>query len=707
MTGGLYESSEIVGAFLDEVEEQLQYLEEGILVLEADGDNMEVIQKVFRAAHTLKGASAVMRFEVMKQLTHEMENVLDKIRNQVLVVNTNVVNVLFRCLDLLRQLRQDFVADHDNVQTDITFVVNELKALLLIKSGAESAKATAAPALDAPAAGFVLDAEQQAVLKAAAEVGQGLWDCRITLLPDSIMRAIRAFVVWNFLQELGHVVATQPVLAELPEDTEEREFNFLLVSVLDAAALIEKIRQEMMDIENVTVTAFTLPATVPPATSLALAVSATAEAGTPEKAVSVKEPAAAAPEKKVSQTVRVDVDRLEKMMNLVGELVIGQTRIAQVGNVLHNRYMADMAVDELLTIANHVSRVVSELQEGVMKARMLPIQQLFNRFPRMVRDLAQTLGKEVELVLEGGETELDRTIIEDVADPLIHLVRNAIDHGIESPEVRLAAGKPAKGLVRMKAFHQENHVIIAIEDDGGGINAERIRQSAVKKNLLTQQAAEDLSDQEALQLIFHSGFSTAQTVSDVSGRGVGMDIVRNHIDRLNGIIDVQTKLGEGTRFTVELPLTLAILSGLLIKISGAIYALPMNNVLEIVRKAEVDIESINGQSVAVIRGKVLPLIWLHDYFGTSRPRRGRHVFIVILGVAEKRLGLVVDELVGNQEIVVKTLGSYIGKVEGFSGATILGDGSVACILDVVGVAKMIGSRKVSECLPASDAAEVI
>jgi two-component system chemotaxis sensor kinase CheA len=369
-----------------------------------------------------------------------------------------------------------------------------------------------------------------------------------------------------------------------------------------------------------------------------------------------------------------------------------------VGNELHSRYASDGMVDELLVISNHVSRVISDLQEGVMKMRMLPIQQLFNRFPRIVRDLADTLGKEVELIIEGEETELDKTIIEDIADPLIHLIRNAVDHGIEPLEERIRIGKPPKGKLRISAFYQENHVVLIVQDDGRGIDVQKVKGCAIKKGVITEKEADTLTEQEIINLIFHTGFSTSQEVNEVSGRGVGMDIVRNHIEKLNGIIEVETNHGEGTKFTIKLPLklplTLAILPGLLVRISDEVYALPMSNVVEIVRKPENEIGFIKGQAITLIREKVLPLIWLHDYFNIPRIKTHKNIFIVVLGVAEKRFGLVVDELIGTQEIVVKPLGSYIGKVETYSGATILGDGSVACILDVGGIAKMVENNKI-------------
>jgi len=690
---GIYDTPEMIGAFLDEVEEQLQLLEQGILELEQTGETPEIVQKIFRAAHTLKGSSAAMGFEKMKLLTHEMENVLDKIRNHHLKATKPVINILFQCLDHLRMLKEDFASDRKDIKTDISSILNELKKILSGEyNESKNTKKTKDKRIENIDQGdkpieFTLNLDQQVEIGQAIKSGLNSMVYEVKISEESLMKATRACLILNYFNEIGTVIGIEPNVLETTDDAEISKGSYLLITQLDAKTVEAKARDELMDVDKIRVHPYHIEI---PQHQSAMVENGKKESGssTVSKAVDT--------ERRVSQTVRVDVERLEKMMNLVGELVIEQTRIAQVGNVLHNRYTSDNTVDDLLGISNHVSRVISELQEGVMKTRMLPIQQLFNRFPRMVRDLSESLNKEVELILEGGETEMDRTIIEDITDPLFHLIRNAIDHGIETPDKRVKAGKPSKGTLRITAFHQENHVILTIEDDGSGIDLQKVKESAVKKQIITAQEADALTEHEAINLIFHTGFSTSQTVSDVSGRGVGMDIVRSHIDKLNGIIDVETKQGEGTKFIIKLPLTLAILTGLLVKINGETYALPMSNVLEIVRKPENEIESVKGQTVAVIRERVLPLIWLHDYFNIPRTKRKKNVFIVVLGVAEKRLGLVVDELVGNQEIVVKPLGSYIGKVEGFSGATILGDGSMACILDVVGVAKMVGSRKVSK-----------
>lgn len=691
----IYESSEMIGAFLDEVEEQLQFLEEGILELEQKEEKPELIQKIFRVAHTLKGSSSAMGYDKMKNLTHEMENVFDKIRNNLLKIDNTIINVLFKCLDCLRMLKDDYLENKNDTKIETSELLEELREILDCKSNCvckenqekktEAEKSDSYSLTDSEI--FVLQDSDRSLLKSAVLEGKSSLVCQVKIPKDSLMKATRACLIFNSLNEIGQVIASSPNIFELPDDCEVTLINYLIVTEMSSKELKSRAEYELMDVEEVKVSEY-MPANVKEEKK------AKQNLGE-EKQVKCKKGNS---DKRCSQTVRVDTEKLEHMMNLGGEMVIEQTRIAQVGNILHGRYTKDTTVDDLMGISNHISRVVSELQETVMKARMLPLQQLFNRFPRLVRDLSNSLNKDVDLILEGGDTEMDRTIIEDITDPLIHLVRNSLDHGIESTEIRKAKGKPEKGILKIKAFHQENHVIITVEDDGAGMDLEKIKRSAIEKNVITEQAAENLSQSEIVNLIFENGLSTAENVSDISGRGVGMDIVRNHIDKLNGIIDVETKEGEGTKFTIKLPLTLAILTGLLVKIHDETYALPMSNILEIVRKPVSEIESVNKQSIVVIRDRVLPLIWLHDYFGLPRKKNKKNVFIVVLGTAEKRFGIVVDKLVGNQEIVIKPLGSYIGKVEGISGATILGDGSVACIFDVVGLSKMINNKVVKESI---------
>lgn len=689
---GIYDSPEMVGAFLDEVGEQMELLEQSILILEQKGEDPEVIQKIFRVAHTLKGSSSAMGFEKMKLLTHEMENVLDKIRNRQIDVTKPVINIFFQCLDQLRLLKEDFITDRKDIKTDISSTLRELKRILAGEGNHNNSektknKSTVQEIKPENKVQFILDLEQQVQLEQAVISGLNLLVCEVKLMDDCVMKAARAYLILNHFNQMGTVIKVEPNIEDIQDDLEISKISFLVMTHLDAGTIETRVRNELMEIDTIKVYPY----------QMEVHTQQVLGAGEVKKGVDSKADLKVVDgEKKVGQTVRVDVDRLEKMMDLVGELVIERTRIAQVGGILHERYRSDNVIEDLIGISNQVSRVTNELQEIVLKTRMLPIKQLFGRFPRLVRDLAEALHKEVELIMEGEETELDKTIIEDIADPLIHLIRNAVDHGIETPEERARAGKPKKGTLQISAFHQENNVILTVQDDGRGIDLEKVKESAVKKQIISAQEAASLSEHDTISLIFQAGFSTSQTVSDISGRGVGMDIVRSQIDKLNGIIEVETKQGEGTKFIVKLPLTLAILTGLLVKINDETYALPMSNVIEIVRKPHNEIESVKGQAIAVIREKVLPLIWLHDYFNIPRKKKRKNIFIVVLGVAEKRLGLVVDELVGNQEIVVKPLGSYIGKVETLSGATILGDGSVACILDVAGVAKMVGSKKVSK-----------
>lgn len=687
----IFESPEMIGAFIGEVEEQLQLLENGIVELEQNGEKEEVVQELFRVAHTLKGSSATMGFEEMKTLTHEMENVLDRIRNGLLEISRPVIDVLFECLDCLRMLKQDFASDINNIKTEITPVITKLKEILSKNMANNSDKAKNIKGNQKNRIMFVLNAKQQEQIDQALSIGQNVLVCEVKISEDSQMKSTRACLIMNFLNEWGTVISMVPNVQEAPIDADIGKVAFLAITQMSADALEHKMQNDLMDVSEVKVFPYL-------AENSQYQVEVE-EVGARDKD-NIPRAKTAGEEKKIVHTVRIDVDRLERMMDLVGELVIEQIRIAQVSNNLYNQYPSDETVDDLIGISNRVSVLINELQEGIMKTRMIPVQQLFSRFPRMIRDLSHGLNKEINLVLEGGETEIDRTIMEEMSDPLIHLIRNAIDHGIEKPEIRKKLGKPERGTLRITALPQDSNVIITVEDDGAGIDAQEIKQSAIKKRIVTEQEADNMSEQQLINLIFHTGFSTSQKISDVSGRGVGMDIVRTHVEKLNGIIDVETYAGAGTKFIIKLPiklpLTLAILKGLLVKISNETYAIPMNNVVEIVRKPQNEIESINGQAVAVIRDKAIPLIWLHDYFGIPRGIERKNTLIVLVGIAEKRFGLVVDELIGNQEIVVTNLGSYIGKVEGISGATILGDRSVACILDVAGISKIISSRKFSK-----------
>ncbi|CAI6074969.1 chemotaxis protein CheA [Cohnella sp. JJ-181] len=702
--------SEYKEIFLEELDEQLQLMDEVIMELERNSGSVEVIQSLFRAAHTLKGSSAAMGFEEMKRLTHRMEHLLDLVRSKERTVTPEMIDLLFRALDHLKLMKGDILA-RDCITVDVTDCV---RALERYESGEEDERAAHRSAHDAVAglplheprtcaAGDAGSARPELSLSVRLhasgllEQGQRLMWVSMRLAPDCFIQGARAYVIQTMLAEWGEVLLASPDYESIGESADAAlELTYLYAGMQEPESL-ETQAAGLADVAwagvfpvlpeelNMDASQAVDPRRHPsepqqPETqypqrplqpSAAPSSQPAAGTGSPSPAVKAK-----------AQTIRVSVERLDDLMNLVGELVIEQTRIQQVARTQRRRFQDD-SVGELGHIADHFSRIVGDLQESVMKARMLPIEQLMGRFPRMIRDLSRDLGKELELVMEGQDTELDRTLIEEIADPLIHLIRNAVDHGLELPEVRERAGKPRQGLLRIRAAHEDNQVVIYVEDDGAGIDPDRMRTSAVKKGIISQEDADALGDREAIDLIFRPGFSTAQQVSDVSGRGVGMDIVGSHIERLNGMIDIESVLGRGTTFKIKLPLTLAIIIGLQVKCGGQTLIIPMNNIAEIVRVPADEIKSVRGQPVVLIRDQIIPVADIRDRFGVPQRNGGaKHIPLVIIGSAEKRLALTVDELIGNQEIVIKSLGAYIGKVEGIAGATILGDGSVAPILEI-------------------------
>ncbi len=661
---------EFRAVYLEELEEQLQSMEEEVLLLEKEGETESGIQRLFRAAHTLKGSSAAMGYAGMKELTHEMEHILDLVRNSHLTVDGSITGLFFRCLDGIKQLQADIV-NEDAERTDVSDLMADLKNFARQGGRKESQ--------DDP----VLSLEAYLALQEGVASGRTpLW-VQVVISEDCEMKAVRGSVIDARLREKEFVVWTDLVVSE---DFDAKMIRWLLTTTRGAGELGNLVNQ-LTDVVSMSVRVAVM-SEISVAGGPLPADGESVDENVNPTAVPEKRPNG---EKTKAHTVRVNVERLEQLMNLVGELVIDQTGIRQMEQSLRRKYGGDETVRTLGHLADHLTQTVGELQESVMKARMLPIEQLFNRFPRMVRDLAHTLGKQVELVLEGKDTELDRNLIEEVGDPLIHLIRNAVDHGIELPEERRKAGKPETGRLRIGASHEDNQVVIEIEDDGAGISADKIRESAVGKGIIDRAGAVRLSDRETIDLIFHPGFSTASKVSDVSGRGVGMDIVRTEIERLNGLIDIDTQSGRGTLFKIRIPLTLAIITGLSVQAGDRTFILPMNNVAEIVRADPASIRKVKGNPVLVIRNQVIPVAWLHDLFHYPKPSAERKLIpVVIIGRAEKRLAVAVDELLGNQDVVIKTLGAFVGQTEGISGATIMGNGKVSLILDAGGVMKLAG-----------------
>lgn len=658
-------------AFMEELADQLGRMEQDLLSLEHNVTE-QLVQSIFRAAHTIKGSSAAMEFAEMKLLTHEMEHLLDMVRGHRLEVDDALIDLLFRSLDLLKRLRDQYA--NGGPYADINEQLAELRGFE--QSGSASSAEVRLPEL----AGEQWQAAEQAV-----ESGLRLLAVQIRLVEDCMMKGPRFYLIADkTANELGPIIMSEPPLSfeERYEDSDYGTIGLLLGTRMEPGE-VKKLLGSETDVRDVTVAEYKLVNSAAPIE---------------EEPEAAKETFVAEERHKqgaAAQTIRVSVERLEQLMNLVGELLIDQTSLVQLKGMMSRRYPHEEITERLSDVSDHMARIVGELQESVMKARMLPIEHMFNRFPRMVRDLSRKLGKEIDLVLDGTETELDRTLIEEIGDPLIHLIRNALDHGVEAPEVRLSKGKPERGRIRLNSYHEDNQVVITIEDDGSGIRPANIVQSAIRKGIITEEQGGRLTEQEAIHLIFQPGFSTASSVSEISGRGVGMDIVRNQIERLNGLITISTAPDEGTCFTIRLPLTLAIITGLMVKVCGRVYVLPMNNVVEIVRIPREQIKTVQGENVILIRSQVTPLVFLHESLGYPAPDAvGKYVSIVVVGSMDKKVALAVDETIGNQEIVIKTVPSILGKLEHIVGATILGSGQVALILEAAYFVKQLRKKQI-------------
>ncbi len=645
--------------FIEELNDQLERMDQSLLALE-QSPSPELIQTIFRAAHTIKGSSSTMGFKEMSDLTHEVEYILEWVREKKPEITSMLIDTLFRALDAMKLLRTEYISG--SKYTNCSSMVSEIKALL--GKPAEPERNTL-PALNAAE---TLQAE------AAVGAGEQLIAVSITLKEDCLMKAARHFILLQRLEAVcGTVISVFLFPAVTPgTDEDERYGQFTVVAATTKELqVIQDQLGDDSDIQRLHIAPY----------KIKLSKEAERMMDAPEASAQQANPKAEERGKGTHPTVRVNVERLDHLMNLVGELLIEQTSLADL-SAAGQRSDPARVLPDISSVSDHMGSIIKELQEGVMKTRMLPIDQLFSRFPRLVRDLAQKLDKAIELLIQGGETELDRMIIEELSDPLIHLIRNSADHGIESPGVRVSGGKPAKGRITLTSFHEENHVVIRLEDDGQGIDAGRIKASALGKGIITEEQAGYLTAQEAVHLIFEPGFSTASEVSEVSGRGVGMDIVRSQIGRLNGIIDIETEPGKGTVFTIRLPLTLAIIKGLLVKVAGRVLILPMYNVAEIVRIAPEEIQVVQGEQAIINHGRIVPLSWLRDKLHYPRADRcTKTIPLVIVRSVDKIAAFAVDEIIGNQEVVIKSLGAYLGTLNHLSGATILGNGRVALILD--------------------------
>lgn len=663
--------------FLQEAEEQLQLLDDDILRLEHDGASEELLQEIFRAAHTLKGSAATIGHSNMAAVGHASETLLDRLRNGDLSVNTEIVNALLHSLDTLRAFKQQLAGEVDE-EPDIDAVVAELEAA----SGTPddmNAGAQAGPAK------LSIDHDTLTAILEAEAAGQSVYRPIVTLIDSCEWRTVRAFQIVSELSNNGDLLACSPTSSEIEAD---------IVGVTIEAVLVSEAGQDVLEaalkaIEDVESVEF---ADVSSQQAPVEAAASDQSGAAPDAAVS--EESHNKPQRG-GQTVRIDVERLDNLANMIGELVIDRTRIAQIGRILESRYKDDDLIDSLSETSGHLTKVVSELQEDIMKARMLPVGTVFRRFTRMVRDLALSLDKRVEFVTDGEDTEIDRTVIERIYDPLVHLLRNSIDHGIESVEERRASGKPEMATLRLSAYHEQGYIAISVKDDGRGIDTKKLKEKMVAKGLETLESISRMSESEAVNLIFTPALSTAAETTEVSGRGVGMDIVRANIEAINGSITVDTALGVGTELVLRLPLTLATVNSLLVKVGKRDYALPLVYVTETVKLSHHALTTVGGRTeLMTIRDQVIPLIRLHDMWpnGSGAGRAADAEFGVIVNSGDRQVMLGVDTLTEPQEIVVKSLGGFVGDVKGISGASILGDGRVVLIADVASLVNAAGRR---------------
>lgn len=645
---------EIMEDFLIEAFEMVEQLDQDLVELESNPEDLDLLNRIFRVAHTIKGSSSFLNFDILTSLTHHMEDVLNKARRAELKITPDVMDVVLQSVDLMKALLSA-IRDNGtdaNSGIDITDIVKRLQEVSG-DGGEQEAPAQEASKQDSKPA----DQAPQAPSTQASE--NPLSD-----EPDLDYSSM----------------STQQVEAEIERLLKKRQEA-------------DKARREELKKQGVA------PKVQAPSEPQEAPKTATPQTPKPAPQVApkvAKKEDGGAPATNVEQTVRVDVRRLDHLMNLIGELVLGKNRLIRIYGDVEERYDGEKFLEELNQVVSSISSVTTDLQLAVMKTRMQPVGKVFNKFPRMVRDLSRELNKNIDLIITGEETEVDKSIVEEIGDPLVHIIRNSCDHGIESPEDREALGKSAMGTVQLKAYNEGNHIVIEVTDDGKGLDAQILKQKAIEKGLISEREADSMSDKEAFGIIFKPGFSTAKTITNVSGRGVGMDVVKTNIEKLSGIIEIESEKGVGTTQKLKIPLTLAIMQALLVGVQEEYYAIPLSSVIETVRISQDEIYTVDGKSVLRLRDEVLSLVRLADIFKVDSVLEAMSdVYVVIIGLADQKIGVIVDYLVGQEEVVIKSLGYYLKGIEGITGATVRGDGKITLIVDVAGMMTMAKSVKVS------------
>ncbi|WP_100403044.1 chemotaxis protein CheA [Bacillus sp. FJAT-42315] len=666
------EVNQYLEIFIEESKEHLQAVNENLLVLEKNPEDISIVNEIFRSAHTLKGMSATMGYEDLANLTHKMENVLDAIRNHKIQVTAEILDVVFASIDDLEAMVNDIASGGDG-KRDVIAIVEKL---LKIENGEELSAAseevavTVSESLPQTAYAAEYDEFERTVIGQSKEQGFSCLEIEVQLRSDCVLKAARVFMVFEVLEKCGEVIKSTPSTEQLEEEKFDEKFVVTIITKSPAEEIESKVKK-VSEVVNVTITNVELE---PLNVNVALQEEVQVEVSKPVENKEVKETKQSKQQAVANKTIRVNIERLDILMNLFEELVIDRGRLEQISGDLNH--------PELNETVERMSRISGDLQNIILNMRMVPVETVFNRFPRMVRQLARELNKQINLEIIGADTELDRTVIDEIGDPLVHLIRNAIDHGIESPEDRKAKGKPAEGTVKLKAYHSGNHVFIEIEDDGAGINKDKVLRKALSKGVVTEEQALTLSDKQIYELILASGFSTAEQVSDISGRGVGLDVVKTTIESLGGSISIDANEGKGSIFSIQLPLTLSIISVMLVEVEKEKYAIPLSSIIETAIVKKTDILKAHNQQVIDFRGKVVPLVFLEQIFEVPAvEEKDEYYSIVIVRKGDKMAGLVVDSFIGQQEVVLKSLGNYLTNVFAISGATILGDGQVALIVD--------------------------
>ena len=696
--------SQYLEIFIDETSEHIQSLSDNIMALESEPDNKDVVNEIFRAAHSLKGMAGTMGFKRMQHMTHDMENVFQEVRNDTIKVDSDMIDLLFQCLDAIEGYLAIIKETSDEGTNDNEAIIQKLNGFLKSAEDASAAKEEApdvketaeeTAAEDASKVGekkfLYLDLEEKdkKKLREVFNAGQKVYGMTVYICKDCLLKAARAFLVFKAVEEFAEIVVYAPSSQDIEDEKFENDFS-IFITTEEALDKVVAAAKSVSEIEDVVADAVAEEFLAEPVTDVApVGVQTAEEAPVAAPVAASAKPAssnsASVPKKQAgkpvtSRTVRVDIEKLDALMNQVSELIIAKNSLVSLSSN-NGVGMQNQPFQEQI---EYLERITTGLHESVMKVRMVPIESVVNKFPRMIRDLSRNLNKKMELYMTGEETELDRTVVDQIGDPLQHLLRNSADHGLESAAVRKERGKPETGTITLKAFQEGNNVIIEVGDDGNGIDTEAVKTKAIERGLVTPEQAENLSQKEIIDFLFMPSFSMAKQITDISGRGVGLDVVKSNIEALGGDVEVKSVYGEGSTFTVRLPLTLAIIQALMVIIGDEKYAISLGSIVSIEDIPITDIKYVEAKEVINMRGTVIPIIRLNQLLDIDPPEEElESLTIVIISKGEKQVGLVVDDLMGQQEIVIKSLGSFIdNSTKIISGATILGDGEVALILDV-------------------------